>query len=48
MSKVIFYHRGCAVFVDAEQQFVTTLNSDRYEVVALILIEELETNVFKC
>ena len=32
MNKAIFYHAGCPVCVDAEQQFVNALNPSNYQV----------------
>lgn len=32
LSKAIFYHAGCSVCVSAEQQFVTALDPQRYQV----------------
>ncbi len=32
MNKAIFYHAGCPVCVEAEQQFVTALNPSNYQV----------------
>lgn len=32
MSKAVFYHAGCAVCLAAEQQFVTALNPNQYQV----------------
>jgi glutaredoxin len=32
MSKAVFYHAGCAVCTAAEQQFVSALNPDLYQV----------------
>jgi hypothetical protein len=32
MNKVIFYHAGCPVCVEAEQQFVSALNPSNYQV----------------
>lgn len=31
-EKAVFYHAGCAVCVDAEQQFAAALDSSRYDV----------------
>ncbi|MFN3484514.1 MAG: thioredoxin family protein [Planctomycetota bacterium] len=32
MVKAVFYHAGCPVCVDAEQQFVNALDPSRYQV----------------
>ncbi len=32
MNKAIFYHAGCPVCVEAEQQFVSALNPANYQV----------------
>ena len=32
MNKAIFYHAGCPVCVEAEQQFVSALNPSNYQV----------------
>ncbi|MFC6299337.1 thioredoxin family protein [Pseudomonas sp. CCM 7893] len=32
LSKAVFYHAGCSVCVSAEQQFVTALDPQRYQV----------------
>lgn len=32
MAKAVFYHAGCPVCVDAEQQFVQALDRSRYQV----------------
>lgn len=31
-SKAVFYHAGCSVCISAEQQFVTALDPQRYDV----------------
>lgn len=31
-SKAVFYHAGCPVCLDAEQQFVAALDPQRYDV----------------
>lgn len=37
MSKAIFYHAGCPVCVEAEQQFASSLDPQRFEVEAVHL-----------
>lgn len=32
MSKAVFYHAGCPVCVSAEQQFLSALDPNRYQV----------------
>lgn len=40
MIKAVFYHAGCPVCVDAEQQFVDALDKNRYEVEVVHLGEQ--------
>jgi glutaredoxin len=40
MAKAVFYHAGCPVCVDAEQQFVQALDRSRYEVEVVHLGKE--------
>lgn len=39
-SKAIFYHAGCSVCVDAEQNLVNSLDPNRYEVEIVNLGED--------
>ena len=32
MSKAVFYHAGCSVCISAEEQFLSALDPNRYEV----------------
>ena len=32
MIKAVFYHAGCPVCVEAEQQFITALDPEQYQV----------------
>jgi len=53
MTKAIFYHAGCPVCVEAEQQFVDALDKSRYQVEVVHLgqqkarIREAEQNGVK-
>ncbi len=40
MRKATFYHAGCPVCVEAEQQFAAALNPSEYEVEAVHLGED--------
>ncbi len=40
MAKAVFYHAGCPVCVDAEQQFVQALDRSRYQVEVVHLGKE--------
>ena len=40
MVKSVFYHAGCPVCVEAEQQFASALNPSSYEVEVVHLGEE--------
>lgn len=42
MSKAVFYHAGCPVCVDAEQQLANALDSQRYQVEIVHLGEHKE------
>ena len=39
-AKAIFYHAGCNVCVEAEQQFITALDANKYDVKSVHLGEE--------
>ncbi|CAM4241248.1 thioredoxin family protein [Pseudoalteromonas byunsanensis] len=39
MNKAIFYHAGCAICVEAEQQVLWALDKNRYEVEVVHLME---------
>lgn len=40
MAKAIFYHAGCPICVEAEQQFVDALDKSRYDVEVVHLGED--------
>lgn len=40
MKKATFYHAGCPVCVEAEQQFATALDPSEYEVEVVHLAED--------
>ncbi|MCF6437106.1 thioredoxin family protein [Pseudoalteromonas sp. MMG022] len=42
MKKAIFYHAGCAVCVEAEQQVLHALDSNRYEVESVHLAQNTQ------
>jgi glutaredoxin len=42
MKKAVFYHAGCPVCVEAEQQFASALNPSQYDVKVVHLGTEKE------
>lgn len=40
MQKTVFYHAGCPVCVEAEQQFVSALDPQKYDVEVVHLGEQ--------
>lgn len=41
-QKVIYYHAGCPVCVTAEQNFLSTIDSERYEIEKVHLGQQKE------
>lgn len=48
VEKTVFYHAGCAVCTDAEQQFVDALDRNRYTVESVNLGEAADRITEAC